>query len=137
MRRESVPQGVNVEGAPPVVALRDASKAQVAVENLHQFDGDGEQEGLGRQPGGNRGAPPAGFLLQPLQLVGDPAAQVRGEVIPQRDFVPLTALLVARVQCQEGNRRVKVQLPHGHGSQLATPEPGQQERLIDQRPFPP
>ncbi|HZT83462.1 MAG TPA: hypothetical protein VFA26_24745 [Gemmataceae bacterium] len=136
VRAESVPQGVNVEGPAAVVALRDAGKAQVAVEDLHQLDGNGEQRGLGRQPGGDRGAGLAGFLLQPAQLVGEPVAQVRCEVGPEREVVALPALFVPRVQRQEGNRAVEVQLSHGHGSQLAPPKPGQQEGLVDQRPFP-
>ena len=77
------------------------------------------------------------FLLQPVELVGEPVAQVGGEVIPQRDVGSLPVLFVGGVEGDERHGVVKVQLRHGEGCQLALAEPGQHQRLVDQRPFPP
>ncbi|HKI36282.1 MAG TPA: hypothetical protein VKA46_30775 [Gemmataceae bacterium] len=136
-RPEGVTQGVNVEGPAAVVALRDAGELQVAVENLAELVRHVEERGIGRKPGRDRGAGPAGFLLQPAKLIGEPAAQVRGEVVPQWDVVPLPVLLIGGVEGDERHGVIKAQMCHGEGRQLALAEPGQHQRLVDQRPFPP
>jgi hypothetical protein len=114
-RPEGVPQGVNVQGPAAVVALvddplaahlhpaGDAGRNQVAIQNLHQPARHVEKRGLRGQPGRDRGAGLAGFLLQPGQLVGEPVAQVRGEVIPQGDIVPLPVLLIGGVEGEVGH----------------------------------
>ena len=58
------------------------------------------------------------------------------EVIPQGEVAPLPVLLVPSIQRQEGNRPLKVQPPHGQGRKFAPSEPGQEEGLVDQAPFP-
>jgi hypothetical protein len=126
---------VNVEGPAPVVALGNAGKAQVPVEDLDQAGRHVEDGRIGRQPGRDRGAGLAGFLLQAGQLVGQPGAQVRGEVTPQGDGVALPVLLVGGIEGQVRQGVIEAQVRHGERSQLALAQPGQHERLVRQRPF--
>src|SRR5262249_5222469 len=78
-RPEGSPQGVDIEGRAALVALGDAGKLQVAVKDALQAARYGEEGRIGRQPGGDRTAGLAGFLLELVQLVGEPVAQVGGE----------------------------------------------------------
>ncbi|MCI0463813.1 MAG: hypothetical protein L0Z62_43315 [Gemmataceae bacterium] len=128
---------MNVQYAPPVIALGDTRMAQVTVEDLAQLVRHVEQRRVGRQPGRNRGARLAGFVLQPAQLVGKPGAQVRGKVISQWNIVSLPVLLIGGVEGQVGHGVIKAQVRHGEGSQLALAQPRQDQRLVDERPFPP
>jgi hypothetical protein len=47
-RSEGVPQGVNVEDSPPVIALGNAGKAKVPIENLAQLVRNVENLGIGQ-----------------------------------------------------------------------------------------
>ena len=113
VRGEGVPQGVNVEGSAPVVNLGDAGKPQVAVEDLDQFLRHDEERRIKRQSCRDRPTGPACIILKPAQLIGQPVAQVRGQVRTQSNVVPFATLFAPGVEGQEGNRPVEAQLSYG------------------------
>ena len=137
-RAEGVPQGVNVEGPAPVVALRDAGSASGRGRGSCTSSAGTSNSGVS---GGSRagiGSPAsAGFRLQPAQLVGEPVAQVRRQVVPQRRCRSLPGSFRRRRRARaNGTAPSRCSCATVSGRQLALAQPGQHQRLVDQGPFP-
>jgi hypothetical protein len=124
---------VDVDRSPAVVPLRDARRLQVPVEDQPQPGRDCEHLCVTRQMKRDRLTYRPGLPLHPGQCLVEPAAEVGGEVISDRECIPLPALLVSRVEVQEGTARGEGELPDGQGPQLVPVETGQDESLVDQR----
>src|SRR5947209_18533065 len=110
-RAERGTQSVNVEGPAPFIALRNPGQLQVAVQLANQVLRHVEEPRPSRQSERDRLPLPACFLLEPLQLLNEPATEVRCKVGPNRDRVSLAVLLICGVEGEERIRSVKGQLP--------------------------
>ena len=89
---------MHVERPAALVALGDAGRSQVAVEDVDQTGRNVEDEGIGGQPRRDRLAPAQGFRLERGELVGEPVLQVFRQVGPDDDAVPFPVLLVVGVE---------------------------------------
>ncbi|MEN0109296.1 MAG: hypothetical protein AAF805_01105 [Planctomycetota bacterium] len=141
-RAERVPQGVNVEGASPVVSLVDPRDGEVAVEGPDQLPGHVEQRRRQRKPRGcavrhrqaarhrqhgrvgrREGGP----------LVREPRSQVGGKVGPERQLGGLAVLRVGGVEDEPRRVGVEQGVADGQARQFVTPQPGEHQRLVDER----
>ena len=98
VRAKSVPQRVDVDGAPALVGLeddflavalldpRDPSEGQIAIEDADQAVRDREDLGGGRQPRWDRLFAFACLGLRDVQLFVEPRAEFGGEILSQWDL---------------------------------------------------
>lgn len=84
----------------------------------------------------DRLAPLSGCGLQVSQLLTEPPAKVGGQIVAEGERVPLPILLVGRVELEVRTAFGEVELPDSQGGELVVPQPGENQRLVDQGSLP-
>jgi hypothetical protein len=128
---------VDIDCAPAVVAFRDAGRLQVPVEDDAKATRHAEHPRLARQPARHRVSGRTCRLLDRLQPIRQPPAQVFGEVVANRERVTLPVLLIRCVELQHRGAERQVELPCGERPQFVFPQAGQNQRLVHQGPLTP
>ena len=131
-RAERRPQGMDVEGASAIVALRDSGELQVSIEDPDESSRNGEDRTVAGQSARDRLRPFAGFRLECSELIGEPGSEVFRQIGPDHNAVAFAVLLVVGVKLDVGNRPIEPELSDGQGRQFVLPESGQNERLVDE-----
>jgi hypothetical protein len=73
--------------------------------------------------------------LSQYQLLGEPLPEFRGQVGAERESGSLAVLLIGGFEVERRGRAIEPELGQRQRRQLPLPQPGQDERLVDQGPL--